>query len=62
MAAGEDVIGIGDMEGEDLVFSADPEHQMAVIAAVEAKSDRSEHAQGQPVDSTPADSAGKSER
>ncbi len=61
-ATGEDVIGIGDMEGEDLVFSADPEHQMAVIAAVEAKSDRSEHAQGQPVDSTPAGSAGKSER
>ena len=38
-AGGEDVIGIGDMSGEDLVFPAGPEEQMAVMAAVEAQAE-----------------------
>lgn len=44
MAGGEDVIGIGDMSGEDLVFPAGPEEQMAVMAAAEAQAEQAEQA------------------
>lgn len=64
MEGGEDVIGIGDMSGEDLVFPAGPEEQMAVIAAVEAQAEQDgrDKAEAAPKGASAPTDAEKSER
>ncbi len=62
-AGGEDVIGIGDMSGEDLVFPVGPEEQMAVMAAVEAQAEHDGRAESKASgDALAGNDAEKSER
>ena len=45
--AEDDVIGLGDMESEDLVFPTDPEDQMSVVAIAEESTDKPSDERGE---------------